>query len=783
MAVSAGTIEVKTSIDNSGLEKGLEEAQDKVEKFSKDNDVDLKPKVETEDFDDAKDALSELGDEFANTGAKGASAFSGASTYLSGLTSSAGALIPILGVAVVAITEIGVAFKMIKTTAQGIIKVVKTIGGLFAKATKSAVQWGLSIFGVKDAYSMINQATQQAIQNNEEISNKIAVIKGALATAIEPLVARIVDWVYTLMSMINSLITQLTGKDLFATAKKNLAKGAKSSGEIKNNLQQASFDEQNVLRDNSGGGGGGGQPLAGIDDINQSLLKTLEMYKDMFLRGDYLGLGSAISQAIGGAFDTFADKIKNFDWTGVGKNIGDFLVGVDFSAMFVGLIRVFGEAVIGFQNMLLEIDWGIVFANFSDGLMNAILKINEYINQIRWEDIGVTLTRIFIAIDWAGLGSAILTTIWNVLSGLYDLFISIDWGLVGQVIFEAIHTWLQTLITLFETTDWVEVGKNIGDIVGTFLMNVDWITLLNDILTLIGTILEGSSDFLGGFFDGLKTAIWRYFTEDFDWVKFGQDLMMGLVNGLLFNLRLIFLPLELLLKMILGFFGIHSPSKVFEDMGGNMMEGLVLGIQGLINSVLSVFRTIWNGITTIFSNVGTWFKDKFTGAWNKVKEVFSGVGTFFGGIWDTIKSKFTDIGTKIGEAVSGAFKRVVNVALSTIENVLNTPIRGINKIVDAVAVFGIHLGKLQTFSLPRLAKGGIINQPSRGVMVGGSAIAGERGAEGVIPLTDSQQMAILGEAIGRYVTINANITNTMNGRVISRELQKINNENDFAYNR
>ena len=44
-------------------------------------------------------------------------------------------------------------------------------------------------------------------------------------------------------------------------------------------------------------------------------------------------------------------------------------------------------------------------------------------------------------------------------------------------------------------------------------------------------------------------------------------------------------------------------------------------------------------------------------------------------------------------------------------------------------------------------------------------------------------METLGEAIGKYIKINANITNTMNGRVISRQLQQINNENNFAYNR
>ena len=82
----------------------------------------------------------------------------------------------------------------------------------------------------------------------------------------------------------------------------------------------------------------------------------------------------------------------------------------------------------------------------------------------------------------------------------------------------------------------------------------------------------------------------------------------------------------------------------------------------------------------------------------------------------------------------------------------------------------------------KLATGGIVNVPGRGMPYNG-AIIGERGAEAVVPLTDSNQMELLGEAIGRYITVNANITNTMNGRVISRQLQQIRNEQNFAYNR
>ena len=53
---------------------------------------------------------------------------------------------------------------------------------------------------------------------------------------------------------------------------------------------------------------------------------------------------------------------------------------------------------------------------------------------------------------------------------------------------------------------------------------------------------------------------------------------------------------------------------------------------------------------------------------------------------------------------------------------------------------------------------------------------------GIIPLTDENAMQILGENIGKYITINANITNSMNGRVISRILQQIQNDRDFAFN-
>lgn len=81
----------------------------------------------------------------------------------------------------------------------------------------------------------------------------------------------------------------------------------------------------------------------------------------------------------------------------------------------------------------------------------------------------------------------------------------------------------------------------------------------------------------------------------------------------------------------------------------------------------------------------------------------------------------------------------------------------------------------------KFARGGIINMPGRGVPLL-NAVGGEKGQEGIVPLTDSQQMELLGRSIGKYITLNATIITEMNGRVIGRELKKVDTDNDFATN-
>lgn len=90
--------------------------------------------------------------------------------------------------------------------------------------------------------------------------------------------------------------------------------------------------------------------------------------------------------------------------------------------------------------------------------------------------------------------------------------------------------------------------------------------------------------------------------------------------------------------------------------------------------------------------------------------------------------------------------------------------------------------KVPTFPTIKLAHGGIINNPGKGVSLTRDTIGGEAGREMVLPLA-TETMEQIGQEIGKWITINANIINEIDGRTFSRVIKKINSANSFANNR
>ena len=152
------------------------------------------------------------------------------------------------------------------------------------------------------------------------------------------------------------------------------------------------------------------------------------------------------------------------------------------------------------------------------------------------------------------------------------------------------------------------------------------------------------------------------------------------------------------------------------------------GIKNAWNSAGKWFSSMASKIKNAFSNIPSWFRSKFQSAWSAIKSVFSSWGSFFSGLWGKVKAKFGSIGTSIGTSMGNAVKKGMNGALAKVEGAINKGIGLINSAISlANKLPGINVGKVGKISLPRLARGGVLEKGQVGLLEG-------TGAEAVVPL-------------------------------------------------
>ena len=182
---------------------------------------------------------------------------------------------------------------------------------------------------------------------------------------------------------------------------------------------------------------------------------------------------------------------------------------------------------------------------------------------------------------------------------------------------------------------------------------------------------------------------------------------------------------------------------------GDMFQKAWDALTNVFSSIGTWFGERWNDVTTALANVATWFGNIFKTAFEAVKNAFSTIGSFFSGVWSTVQNIFVNAGQMVGDAVGGAFKSAVNAVLGTIENVVNGFIGMINGVLDTVrGLPGLGwVGSVGYVSLPRLARGGIVDSPT-------VAMIGEAGKEVVMPLENTGFLQTMGRVVGGAV-VNA----------------------------
>ena len=274
------------------------------------------------------------------------------------------------------------------------------------------------------------------------------------------------------------------------------------------------------------------------------------------------------------------------------------------------------------------------------------------------------------------------------------------------------------------------------------------VTAISNVVSGVITFLKGLIQFIVGVFTGDWGKVWNGIKNIFGgiWQLISGILetFVGVLNGIIDFITNVFTAAwQITWETIKGIW------DVVVDYFKKIWEGIVAafsnvetwftekftqawnGIKNIWNSVTGWFSGIWTGIKNTYNNVATWFGNIFSNAWTNVKNAFSNFTSFFSGLWNNIKETFSKLGTNIGDAISKSVKSGINGVISMIERTINNAIGLINGAIDLINKLpGVSVGKINRLTLPRLAKGGIVDSATL-------AVIGEQGREAVVPLENN----------------------------------------------
>ena len=293
------------------------------------------------------------------------------------------------------------------------------------------------------------------------------------------------------------------------------------------------------------------------------------------------------------------------------------------------------------------------------------------------------------------------------------------------------------IITGILTSDMSKIFDGFTE-TGDAIMNI-LSTILTGLLDLTVAVLKVIWDTIVAIFQGIWDGIVAIFTPLGEWFAGVFQAAWDGIVAIFTDLATWFGDRWAEVKTALSNIGTW-----FTDMFQKAWNGLT----GIFANIGTWFGERWNDVTTALANVATWFGDIFTRAYNAVTNAFSSIGSFFSGVWSTVKSIFVNAGQAVGSAVGGAFRSAVNAVLGTIENVVNGFISMINGVIGMInKIPGVSLGGIGYVSLPRLARGGIVDSPT-------VAMIGEAGKEVVMPLENTGFLQTMGRIVGGAV-VNA----------------------------
>lgn len=567
-----------------------------------------------------------------------------------------------------------------------------------------------------------------ALAANDDFSEALSELKGALLTAFQPIynaVAPALTYLVELATMaveaIALLFSTLTGTTLEESTEAaeklyEQANGYKAVGSAasKASKQIAAFDEiqklSNETESDSSGSGSSGTttPSFSFDTLPEELEIAIEniglKIKDILFNWEDL------------TEEDYAEKIL----TGITAVVGG-LVGFSVGGA--------GGAVVG---TILGVTIGAVISDLTfdnDGVLDE-----EEIAKLLCDALGLLVGGV-IGFVVGGPGGALLGA--TIGLGISFLLTTIDWSKLWQIEAEGRKKLWDDFWSAFSQgmnqPDSVagQAGLTVGTDISLAIGTIDWASLWEN-------EIEGRkklwNDFWTAIFGSDKTSVDENGDATItipaptmstnDWGVEDAELT---TEGLKTVWDEYFLWYDTTQKEIFGWLQ-ETWNGIATWFNDTVVTPLLNYWNTAWTTITTTAQTIWNTVTSIFSKVGEFFSTTFTTAWESIVSVFSSGG---------------DIFTDIKDGILSSFKEIVNKLIIGINNVVEKPFSGINSALRSIK--GIDILGLKPFSgiktisvpkIPYLAQGAVLpaNHPFM-------AVVGDqpRGVNVEAPLTTIQE--------------------------------------------
>lgn len=560
------------------------------------------------------------------------------------------------GVATTAIKKSGGAFAaLIQKFVSGIPIIgrlagtQKSSGNSFKSGLKTVLKYA---FGIRSLYVLFNKlrsAMKEGFSNLANYSSpagsainslqaSLTTLKNSFAAAFAPILTYVapaletlINWVVAAANAIGRLLSALTGKSYAVQAVKVSNSAASSMGSAADAANDAAdavdnykrsllgFDQINKLDDNdsdsssgSGGSGGGGGSGSGggvgfttteVDSATSGLANAI---KEAWANSDFTEIGEMVGTKLKEALDDIPwDGIKE-SCRKVAKCVGTFINGFFETE---GLAESVGKTL-------------------AEVLNTGVTTLNTLIKTIHWDSVGKFIT--------TGLQTALQT---------------FDFSELGNTASSSISAALDLGTGLLEGVDFKQLPKDLAKAVKDAITGFDFASVFESAGKLVGTALvsaidlvSGVADLVGDFVKSVKEYFASYgvkWDSDANLLANGKNIVLGLYNGIKDAISSIgtWIKENIFDPFIKGFksaFGINSPSTVMKEQAGYLIDGLLEGLKGGIDSII------------------TWFKDLP----GKIKEVLGGAGLAIEAAVSLVKSGWTTLAAFVGDKISAALALV-----------------------------------------------------------------------------------------------------------------------------